>query len=411
MSEAKTPLHPRVEKLLSTATIRAQAKRMLEHALQGGTHFEVDLGKLPACADYVVETTRRNYPDLAKIPFHSRWGHFRAGGIDRVTKVHADVRAQIDLVVVSVLLDAGAGMAWKYKELGTGQVFSKSEGLAVASLHMFLEGAFSSDPSGRPQRCDAQGLRRLNVARLAQGFQVTADNPMVGLEGRLGLLHALADTLDRQPTYFGQGAHGGQNHSSERRVGNLVDWYRAQVEPGKKLRSDLILRGVQLALGPIWPGRLSIDGINLGDVWKYSPFGEDWVPFHKLSQWLSYSLIEPLMSDGFTVTEPGLLTGLPEYRNGGLFLDLEVIRFRDPAQAARKHRPDSDLVIEWRALTVELLERIADPVRAKLDLTADQFPLGKVLEGGTWASGRRIASQKRSDGGPPLQIESDGTVF
>ena len=394
------PLSPRIEKLLSTDTIRAQARRMLEHAQKGGTHFEVDLGRLPACADFVVETTRRNYPDL-RIPFHSRWGHFRAGGIDRVKQVSQDVRAQIDLVVVSVLLDAGAGMNWRYQEHGAGTTLSKSEGLAVASLHMFMRGAFSSDPRN-PQQCDAKGLRALTAQRLAEGFQVSASNPLVGVEGRLGLLHALAGALERMPEFFGGGASP--------RVGGLFDWYERQAQGGE-LKADQILRGIQLGLGSIWPGRLESDGFNLGDVRRYEPFGEDWVPFHKLSQWLSYSLIEPLGAAGIRITDADRLTGLPEYRNGGLFLDLGVLKLRDPGLAGVAHRPDSPLVIEWRALTVELLERIAGEVRSRLGLSREQFPLGKVLEGGTWASGRRIAAQLRSDGGPPLRIESDGTVF
>jgi hypothetical protein len=401
MSSPIGALDARVERLLSTDTIRSQARRMFEHARSGGTHFSVDLERLAPCADFVVETTRRNYPDL-KIPFHSRWGHFRAGGVDRVAQISEDVRARLDLVVVSVLLDAGAGMEWRYFEADTGKTYSKSEGLAVASLHMFLKGAFSSDPR-EPQRCDARGLRALTVQRLAEGFQVGSSNPLVGVEGRLGLLHALADALESQNEFF---AADGEVP----RVGHLVEWYRAQVRGGQ-LSADQILRGIQLGLGGIWPGRLAIDGFNLGDVWRYEPFGEDWVPFHKLSQWLSYSLIEPLVDAGIRVVAADCLTGLPEYRNGGLFLDTGVLTLRDPALGRIAHRPDSPLVIEWRALTVDLLERIAPEVRSRLGLSRDQFPLGKVLEGGTWSAGRRIAAERRPDGGPPLAIDSDGTVF
>ena len=85
------------------------------------------------------------------------------------------------------------------------------------------------------------------------------------------------------------------------------------------------------------------------------------------------------------------LTGLPEYRNGGLFLDTGVLRLRDPAAAGRPHPVGSELVVEWRALTVALLDRIADLVRARLDVPVADFPLAKVLEGGTWATGRRLA--------------------
>ena len=135
------------------------------------------------------------------------------------------------------------------------------------------------------------------------------------------------------------------------------------------------------------------------------------MPLHKLSQWLSYSLIEPLEWAGYTVVGLDDLTGLPEYRNGGLFLDTGVIALKDPSEAAQPHAVDSALVVEWRALTVALLDLIADPIRQKLGLDANRFPLAKVLEGGTWATGRRLARERRGDGSPPLVIVSDGTVF
>ena len=105
------------------------------------------------------------------------------------------------------------------------------------------------------------------------------------------------------------------------------------------------------------------------------------------------------------------LTGLPEYRNGGLFLDTGVIALRNPTDATRPLTVDDPLVVAWRALTVALLDRVAELIRAKLSLTAEELPLAAVLEGGTWAAGRRLARRFRADGGPPLVIVSDGTVF
>jgi hypothetical protein len=58
-----------------------------------------------------------------------------------------------------------------------------------------------------------------------------------------------------------------------------------------------------------------------------------------------------------------------------------------------------------------LLDRIAPMVRERLGVSAEAFPLARVLEGGTWAAGRRIAASLRADGGPPLKVISDGTVF
>jgi Protein of unknown function (DUF1688) len=60
---------------------------------------------------------------------------------------------------------------------------------------------------------------------------------------------------------------------------------------------------------------------------------------------------------------------------------------------------------------VALLDRLLPLVRDRLGLDAQAFPLGALLEGGTWAAGRKIAGQKRADGSPPLTVISDGTVF
>ncbi|MDQ2801718.1 MAG: URC4/urg3 family protein, partial [Pseudomonadota bacterium] len=168
-------------------------------------------------------------------------------------------------------------------------------------------------------------------------------------------------------------------------------------------------------LGPIWPGRLCLDGENLGDVWPHplvAPAGPapGLVPFHKLSQWLTYSLIEVFEDAGVPVTGLDALTGLPEYRNGGLFLDTGVLRLRDPSLAGEVLPVDHAVIVEWRALTVALLDRVAAQVRARLGVSAEEMPLARVLEGGTWAAGRRLAQGLR-EGAPPLRVASDGTVF
>ncbi len=169
-------------------------------------------------------------------------------------------------------------------------------------------------------------------------------------------------------------------------------------------------------MGNIWPGREAIAGVNLGDVWLHAalkgnnPY-DQYVPFHKLSQWLTYSLLEPLQELGLEITRLDELTGLPEYRNGGLCLDLGLLEVKDTAILQESHLPGSEVIVEWRALTVSLLDRIAAAIRQKLNLSSTELPLVKVLQGGTWTAGRRIAAQLRVGGVPPIQIESDGTVF
>jgi hypothetical protein len=126
---------------------------------------------------------------------------------------------------------------------------------------------------------------------------------------------------------------------------------------------------------------------------------------------MSYSLVEPIEGAGLPVVALDELTGLPEYRNGGLFLDLGVLAWRDPATAGRVMKPGDEPIVEWRVLTVALLDQVAGEMRKRLGLDAGSLPLAKVLQGGTWTAGRRVASRLRADGGPPLRLDSDGTVF
>ena len=254
-------------------------------------------------------------------------------------------------------------------------------------------------------QADAQGLRALTVAELAQAFQIGPQNPLIGMESRVALLNRLGERLATAPELFGP----------ERRIGGLVD-VLADGAVGNLISAPSILELVLDALGPIWPGRIVIDDLNLGDTWRHPAIEgagptRGLVPFHKLSQWLAYSLVEPLQDAGFEVADVDGLTGLAEYRNGGLFLDLGVIVPLSEALLAIAHEPQHEAVVEWRALTVALLDELAPLVRLRLGLSAAELPLAAVLEGGTWSAGRRIAKELRAIGDPPLKIISDGTVF
>jgi hypothetical protein len=362
----------------------------------------------------VLAVTHRSYPTL-NIPFHARWRHFVIGGVDRWALLAeraawpdrtGRARAEFDLAIVSVLLDAGAGPAWRYRDAVTGQDIGRSEGLALASLDMFAGGAFSSDARD-PFRVDADALARLSIERLRSAFQVSNDNPLLGLEGRADLLRRLGAVVAVLPQVFA--AH------DRPRPGGLFDHLAAKATNGA-LAAPLILSAVLSQLGPIWPSRLELAGIPLGDCWRHPAIKADdatsgLVPLHKLSQWLSYSLIEPLQGAGIAVADIDGLTGLAEYRNGGLFVDLGVLTLRDAADAERAHAVDSILVVEWRALTVALLDRLAERIRTRLGRSRDELPLASLLEGGTWAAGRAAAFERRSDGAPPLKVVSDGTVF
>ena len=401
--------------LLNAGAVRHRAHRLLAIGLDDGLpHFRVNLDRMDATAELVAEITRRAYPTLA-IPFHSRWRHFWVDGVDRWAELAdriawpdpaARARAEFDLAMVSVFLDAGAGPSWRYRDPVTGSAIGRSEGLGLASLAMFTGGVFSSDPQ-HPLRADAERLMNFSVADLERGMQVSAGNPLVGIEGRVNLLRSLGRLVASKPGVFGL--------CDTPRPGGLFDRLASHAAD-RRLPAPTILSELLMELGPIWPSRLTLDGIALGDCWKHpllttADATSQLMPLHKLSQWLSYSLIEPLQRAGIEVTDIGGLTGLAEYRNGGLFVDGGVLTFRDEGDASREHDVASSLVVEWRALTVALLDRVADGVRHRLGLDASALPLAKILEGGTWAAGRRLARERRADASPPVKIVSDGTVF
>jgi len=401
--------------LLSAQAVRTRAQQMLALGLDDRLpNFRIDLSLLEATAERVLVVTRQAYPSL-DVPFHSRWRHFVVNGEDRFAAIAAKAtwhdaavraRAEFDLAIVSVFLDAGAGSQWRYSDGESGQRIGRSEGLALASLDMFARGAFSADPND-PLRVDASVLAQLTAEQLAQGFQVTDANPLVGLDGRAALLRRLGALASEKPDVFAR-------HDSAR-PGGLFDHIVAQ-NGSDTLAASQILSALLMELGPIWPSRIVLGGIPLGDCWRHpaivaSDATNGLVPLHKLSQWLSYSLIEPLQRAGVTVSDIDGLTGLAEYRNGGLFVDSGILTLRDPAQLARAHDAGSELVVEWRALTVALLDRLAAAVRGKLNMNAETLPLAKILEGGSWATGRVLAREKRPDGSPPITVTSDGTVF
>ena len=367
-------------------------------------HFAIDHSRLDGAADTGRARSRAKITRISRSrctaagaisrsAARDRWRE-RAAQLDRVDRDEL-ARIRFDLVIPSVLLDAGAGERWRWREPSSGEAFARSEGLALASLALFERGLLSSHLS-QPLRADGAALRALEPSALAEAFQVSADNPLAGLEGRALLLNRLGAAIELDPERFGQPA----------RLGNLYDYLK-----GRRATASLPRRTILItllgSLATIWPGRIALGGHNLGDVGRHPAARADdptagLVPFHKLSQWLAYSLVEPLEDAGIEVIDLDALTALAEYRNGGLLIDSGVLVPKHAAVLGEAHAADAEVVVEWRALTVALIDRLADLVRAKLGLTPEQLPLAKVLQGGTWSAGRALARQLRAGGGPPL---------
>lgn len=459
--------------LRSIYAVRERTRLVLEKARKNQLkHFTVDMGKFQDTATYVVaiikvshprtsippapsvllvvplmsifltRTTnllQRDYaPDYASIPPHGRWQHFDVGGRPRVDQLMASwpstvdnqerTRRLIDLFLISVLLDAGAGTKWQYRSKESGKIYRRSEGLAVASLEMFKAGIFSSNPD-EPCQVDSAGLKKLDITVLARGLQVTDSNVIDGLEGRAGLLMRLGDALQNQEV-FGLEARPG-NMLGEYKRDEVCSWLTLTADfllshPSTQASSVPIIPLPTLwnvlmdSLAPIWPAtRTQIDGISLGDAWPCSVMPshpthpwENIVPFHKLTQWLAYSLMVPmtkLLNVHFAGAD--LLTGLPEYRNGGLFIDTGLLTLK-PEDAKRglaqyqrnaqnKGQPsmevvplftaDDDVIVEWRAVTVGLLDELLVEVNSLLGLSgSNKLNLAQMLEAGSWKVSRAL---------------------
>jgi len=394
-----------IDFIFTTQAIRQRANQIYQLAKNGGTHFQINEEKLDQVADFVLSIIRQNYPSL-EVPYHSRWRHFEVGNRAQLTQYYALTQSMtalqraklgFDLIIPSVLVDAGAGPDWQYRSINSHTV-GRSEGLALASLDTFLAGGFASN---KTPMADARGLAAITEADFAVYFQASDNNPLIGIPGRVQLLKSLGNAIAAQTELFPSG-----------RPGDLVD--KIHSEWGTSPAAVDVLALVLQALGQIWPGRISYHGSNLGDTWAYPPLGEtpnNLVPFHKLSQWLSYSLIETLNNNGFNVTGVDQLTGLAEYRNGGLMIDSGLIQLRNPTDSEQNWDPASEIIIEWRALTVFFLDKLGIEIQQRLQRSASEFPLAKVLEGGTWAAGRALAQSVRGNLSPPLNINSDATVF
>lgn len=399
--------------LQSLGTVRQQSHKILDYVRRGASsHFLLNDAQMESTAGFVLDLIKENHPNL-QIPYHSRWRHFEVGGYDRISALRSQLsgysvvdcgKIWFEIAIISVLLDAGAGADWTFYDALSDRRYARSEGLALASLSLYCSGALSAKVN-EPLRVDAACLCELSPQTLSKAFQVSPSNPLVALDGRVQLLRQLGHALQVNTDVFGE----------EARLGNL---YTAVVDASRDntiSAADVFHTTLQV-LAPIWPKRLQFRGHNLGDVWthrclKTELSGSEYIPFHKLTQWLSYSLLEPLEWTGRTVIEINSLTGLPEYRNGGLFIDMGVLMTLSPIETIGPQPPQSELIVEWRALTVALLDELALMIQSRLGLDSTTLPLAKILQGGTWEAGRKIASIKREEGKPPLNILSDGTVF
>ncbi|KAL7815849.1 DUF1688 domain-containing protein [Trichoderma gracile] len=425
-----------IQYLKSLRAVRERSRIVLEAARNGGlSNFELDESRMKETAEFVAGVITRDFgPDrYAEIPPHGRWEHFSIGGIPRLENMVQkwqdgevpDVeitRRLIDLFFVSVLLDAGAGDTWAFREPGGDKAYGRSEGIAVASLYMFNDGAFSSSTEGNKATVDGHALSKLTEDAFVHHFQVGPQNPIVGSASRIELLNSFGKSLLSLPEIFG--ANG--------RPGLLVDHLLA-ISKDNDLDYEALWDILQRLLLPAWPSnRPRINGHPIGDAWPLRVLQErsgdsenptaGIHPFHKLTQWLGYSLTVPFMKvlkRQWVNIDKG--TGLPEYRNGGLFVDMGVLKLKPDVlaqgleasgQALPLFSSTGDVIVEWRAMTVALLDELHKHINDLLAPREVSLSLPQLLEAGSWKSGRELAAKHRPETrSSPILIDGDGTLF
>lgn len=279
--------------------------------------------------------------------------------------------------------------------------------------------------------------------KLATGFQVSDQNPILGVDSRAALLRSLGGSLLENPDVFGeQGRPGNLVGKIAQPIAQymictltcLPDYMIKAAENSSELDVLKFWDVLQTLLIPCWPkDRTTVNGFPIGDAWPLStlkthtdPSKADDItagiqPFHKLTQWLTYSLMVPFQRIlGMKWKNTDSLTALPEYRNGGLFVDLGAITLKKEAyergiKASGQELPlfdaGDDVIVEWRALTLSLLDRVYESIVSRMGQGV-HLSMAQVLEAGTWKSGREIAAQRRPETkSSPIIIRSDGTVF
>lgn len=397
-------------KLRTPVTTRRRAQALYALAVQGELdHFTLYEDKLDETSDFVSEVISQSYPDL-NIPYHSRWRHFTADSNDLWQHFFNDhlaslstedqLNASLDFVTISVLLDAGAGQNWFFKDSQTGLSLNRSEGLAIASLRMFEKGLFSSNPDF-PYQVDGSALQNLKVEKLSTGFQHSTHNPLIGIEARCRNLQALGQSL----------CQAFPDHQKPR-----ISLLKPEIKKNS-FSALAILHSFLDLLYPITTEDIIQKRTLLGDIGHHSKLQSDnsylngYIPFHKLLQWLTYSWIDSLENSGLTCIDIDDLTGLPEYRNGGLFLQKGVLQPKQDEIYLQTYTEGDEMIVEWRALTIILLDKLCTHVRQKLSLSPSQFKLPNLLEGGSWKAGRILAFQNNPNGNPPIKLKTQGIIF
>jgi uncharacterized protein DUF1688 len=398
--------------LFQPEEIRRKAHDVLERAVDGDlSHVGVDLSKMDNVLLAVLEVTKENYPDF-QIPPHGVWRDFEAGGFDRwgalasargFESAEEMLVAAADLAIVAAYMKTRHPDGWVFEDLMTGTEATGTQASALAAFHMFAAGSFSSDMSD-PYRVDAGSLIRMDIGELADALQWDPQNDAGLLEDMQRHLKRLGEALALRPDLFSEG--------DVTRPGLLAT--RLAKQSSSAVDAAIALDRFLEALAPVWDGGAVSGEIALGDCFAHSQFPEvdleQLIPFHLAAQEIVYSLVEPFAWAGWAVSGLENLSAPADQAHVALFSQAGVLSARQPDEKLTGSEA-LNRMIELRATSMALTDKLADMLCAKLQVTSDQLPLSCVLEGGTSRAGARILQQNEGEAKKLGQILDPGSVF
>ncbi|WP_420335630.1 DUF1688 family protein [Roseibium sp.] len=383
--------------LFDPREIRRRSHDLLDLAADGKLkHVQVDLSRLGDALLTLLETTKATYSDF-HIPPYGVWRDFEAGGVDRWAALAGArsfegaehmLTAAADLAILAAYMKTMHPRGWSFEDPMTATRVSGKHASALAAFHMFAAGSFSSEMTD-PYRVDAETLIRMDKDELASGLQWDLQDDTDLLEAMQKHLKRLGEALALRSDLFSEGYFT--------RPGLLM--VQAAREADGPVSAQTLLDRLLEALAPVWPGGAESGDIALGDSFAHSALGgaENGAvyPFHMAAQEMVYSLIEPYAWAGLEVADLELLTAPADDTHAALFLRSGVLTIKEGPEAPTEESV-RDRMVEIRSATAALTDRLADLLRAELEVPAEQLPLTCILEGGTSRAGERALQQ--SDG-------------
>ena len=278
----------------------------------------------------------------------------------------------------------------------TNTKHSRSEGIAIAIYDMFVSGFFSSSIKNKYQ-VNSSILTYLRFRIFSEKFQNTINNSIIGIKNRHSLLINLGKTLKK-------------NKLS--RPSDFFDKYNINDTISVKELWNFIVNDFK----DIWNIYNKDDKETIGDIWTH-PYlkipcieKSELMPFHKISQWIIYSLIDVIKNYGnYKITDTMILSALPEYRNAGLLLEYQVITPKNRLAFSKIYTIKDTFVVELRGLTIAILEYLLNDINSERSIE-EKYSMSEFLENGSWSLGREIA-YKKNNGDLPINLILEGNYF